>query len=61
MLAADEKPPARPLTELSEEERMFQSAVRQFAREQIAPHVAEMDEAGVFRKDIIAPVLRARA
>jgi short/branched chain acyl-CoA dehydrogenase len=27
--------------------------VRQFARERIAPHVREMDEAGVFRKDLI--------
>jgi short-chain 2-methylacyl-CoA dehydrogenase len=42
-----------PLTHLTEEERMFQSTVRRFAREQIAPHVREMDEAGVFRKDII--------
>jgi short-chain 2-methylacyl-CoA dehydrogenase len=42
-----------PLTQLSDEERMFQSTVRRFAREQIAPHVREMDEAGVFRKDLI--------
>jgi len=42
-----------PLTQLTEEERMFQSTVRRFAREQIAPHVREMDEAGAFRKDII--------
>jgi butyryl-CoA dehydrogenase/short/branched chain acyl-CoA dehydrogenase len=42
-----------PLTQLTEEEQMFQSTVRRFAREQIAPHVREMDEAGVFRKDII--------
>src|SRR6266566_2067678 len=42
-----------PLTQLSEEERMFQSTVRRFAREQIAPYVREMDEAAVFRKDII--------
>jgi alkylation response protein AidB-like acyl-CoA dehydrogenase len=42
-----------PLTQLSDEERMFQATVRRFAREQIAPHVREMDEAGVFRKDII--------
>ncbi len=41
------------LTVLSEEEKLFQSAVRQFARERIAPHVREMDEAGVFRKDLI--------
>src|SRR5580700_6245724 len=42
-----------PLTQLTEEERLFQSTVRRFAHEQIAPHVREMDEAGVFRKDII--------
>src|SRR3954451_23496977 len=42
-----------PLTALNEEERMFQSAVRKFAREEIRPHVREMDEAGVFRKDLI--------
>jgi butyryl-CoA dehydrogenase/short/branched chain acyl-CoA dehydrogenase len=43
----------RPLTALTEEERFFQSTVRKFAREQIAPHVREMDEAGIFRKDLI--------
>jgi butyryl-CoA dehydrogenase/short/branched chain acyl-CoA dehydrogenase len=43
----------RPLTALSEEEQLFQATVRRFAREQVAPHVREMDEAGVFRKDII--------
>jgi butyryl-CoA dehydrogenase/short/branched chain acyl-CoA dehydrogenase len=42
-----------PLTALSEEERFFQSTVRRFAREQIGPHVREMDEAGAFRKDLI--------
>src|SRR5437764_8279186 len=42
-----------PLTALSEEERFFQSTVRKFARDEIRPHVREMDEAGVFRKDII--------
>src|SRR5690349_1979886 len=42
-----------PLTALNEDERMFQSTVRRFAREQIGPHVREMDEAGLFRKDII--------
>lgn len=44
---------ALPLTRLNEEDRLFQSAVRQFAREQIAPHVRSMDEAGVFRKEIL--------
>jgi short-chain 2-methylacyl-CoA dehydrogenase len=41
------------LTTLSEEEKLFQSTVRRFAREQIAPHVREMDEAALFRKDIL--------
>ncbi len=44
---------ALPLTQLSEEERMFQAVVRKFAREQVAPHVRAMDEEGVFRKDIL--------
>ena len=43
----------RPLTELTEEEQMFQAAVRRFAREQIGPRVREMDEAGLFRKDLL--------
>ena len=41
------------LTTLSEEEKLFQSTVRRLAREQIAPHVREMDEVAVFRKDIL--------
>ena len=44
----------QPLTQLSEEERMFQLSVRRFAREQIGPHVREMDETSTFRKDILA-------
>lgn len=43
----------RPLTQLAEDEAMFQSTVRKFARERIAPHVREMDEAAVFRRDLI--------
>jgi butyryl-CoA dehydrogenase/short/branched chain acyl-CoA dehydrogenase len=43
----------RPLTQLSEEEELFRSSVAQFARERIAPHVRAMDEAGVFRKELI--------
>src|SRR6185369_7661343 len=42
-----------PLTALNEDEKMFQSTVRKFARERIAPFVREMDEAGVFRKDLL--------
>ena len=53
-MQATEHPEApRPLTALSEEEKLFQSTVRKFAREEIRPYVREMDEAGVFRKDIL--------
>src|SRR5450755_3364547 len=45
--------PPPPLTALTEDEKLFQSTVRKFARERIRPHVREMDEAGVFRKDLI--------
>ncbi len=41
------------LTVLSEDEKLFQSTVRQFARERVAPLAREMDEAGVFRKDLL--------
>jgi alkylation response protein AidB-like acyl-CoA dehydrogenase len=53
MIASEKRLAATPLTHLSEEERMFQATVRRFARERIAPHVRAMDEAGVFRKDLI--------
>src|ERR1700692_516526 len=53
MLAAESHATPGPLTQLSEEETMFQSSVRRFARERIAPHVRSMDEAGVFRKDLL--------
>ncbi len=43
-----------PLTQLSEEELLFQSSVRRFARERLAPHVRAMDEAGAFRKDLLS-------
>jgi len=45
--------PPPPLTALSEEERIFQDAVRRFARERIGPYVREMDAAAVFRKDLL--------
>ena len=43
----------RPLTMLSEEDTLFQSSVRKFAREQIAPHVREMDEQSRFRPELL--------
>ncbi|MBW3672170.1 MAG: acyl-CoA dehydrogenase [Acidobacteria bacterium] len=45
--------PGTPLTVLSEEERMFQEAVREFAIEQIRPLVSEMDEKAEMSKDLI--------
>jgi short/branched chain acyl-CoA dehydrogenase len=43
----------RALTNLTEDEILFRQSVRQFAKEQIGPHVRAMDEAGIFRKDIL--------
>jgi butyryl-CoA dehydrogenase/short/branched chain acyl-CoA dehydrogenase len=43
----------RPLTDLTEEEALFRDSVAAFADEQIRPHVAEMDEQGKFRKNLI--------
>jgi alkylation response protein AidB-like acyl-CoA dehydrogenase len=42
-----------PLSILLEEERLFQSSIRQFAKERIAPHVRAMDEEGKFRSDLL--------
>ena len=53
MIATEKRVTPSPLTLLTEEEKMFQSTVRKFARERIGPHVREMDEAGVFKKEIL--------
>ena len=53
MQATEPRVTPAPLTQLTEEERMFQSTVRKFARERIGPHVRAMDEEGKFRKDLI--------
>src|SRR3954451_14712258 len=42
-----------PLTMLSEEERLFQASVAQFAKERLRPHVRAMDEAGQFRAELL--------
>jgi len=42
-----------PLTVLSEEERMFQAAAREFAENEIRPHVETMDREGVFNRELI--------
>jgi butyryl-CoA dehydrogenase/short/branched chain acyl-CoA dehydrogenase len=54
MLAADKHVAAAPLTQLSEEESMFRDSVRRFAAERLAPHVRAMDDASVFRKELLA-------
>jgi alkylation response protein AidB-like acyl-CoA dehydrogenase len=41
-----------PLTLLSEDEKIFAEAVRDFARGEIAPHVLEMDETAKIRPEI---------
>jgi len=43
----------QPLTRLSDEEELFQTTVGQFARERLAPHVRQMDETGVFRRELL--------
>ena len=42
-----------PLTVLTPDEELFQSSVRQFARERLAPLVKEMDEKALFRRELI--------
>jgi alkylation response protein AidB-like acyl-CoA dehydrogenase len=42
-----------PLTVLSEDEEMFRSAVRDFAREEVAPRSAAMESAGEYDRELI--------
>ncbi len=42
-----------PLTALTEEELMFQSAAREFVQKEVGPHVEEMDREGVFKRELI--------
>ena len=53
MEAAGSSVAPSPLTQLSEEETLFQASVRRFALERLAPHVRAMDDAGVFRRDLL--------
>jgi alkylation response protein AidB-like acyl-CoA dehydrogenase len=48
-------PAAAPLTVLSEEEAMFQAAVREFAEEKVRPLSHEMDEKGALDPSLIPP------
>ena len=42
-----------PLTALTEEERMFQAMAREFAANEILPHVEEMDREGAFNPALL--------
>jgi butyryl-CoA dehydrogenase/short/branched chain acyl-CoA dehydrogenase len=42
-----------PLTALNEDETLFRDNIRQFGEERLRPLVKEMDEKGVFEKDVI--------
>lgn len=53
MLPSTEPFAPAPLTVLEEEEHLFQQSIRKFARERLAPHVRAMDEAGLFRKELL--------
>jgi alkylation response protein AidB-like acyl-CoA dehydrogenase len=44
----------QPLTVLSEEEKLFQNQILEFARERVAPHVAAMDEAMAMQPELIS-------
>jgi len=51
--ATTQLPAILPLTALSDEERLFQAAAREFAEKEIGPHVDDMDREGVFRRELI--------
>ncbi len=53
MEVATEDPAVTPLTVLTEEERMFRDAVRDFAEGVVAPHVMEMDRNGRMDPELI--------
>ena len=48
----DTTPPS-PVTTLNEDEQLFRDNVRQFAEDKIRPVVKEMDEKGVFNKELL--------
>ncbi|HTV54865.1 MAG TPA: acyl-CoA dehydrogenase [Terriglobia bacterium] len=47
-----------PLTTLNEDEVLFRDNIRQFAEDRVRPLVKEMDEKGVFAKDLIQEFFR---
>src|SRR5437879_6097084 len=45
--------PPQPLTTLTEDEVLFRDNIRQFAEDRVRPLAKEMDEKGIFDKDLI--------
>jgi alkylation response protein AidB-like acyl-CoA dehydrogenase len=45
-----------PLTQLSDEERLFRDSVLDFARKRVAPRAASMDEKGAIDRELLAPL-----
>ncbi|CAN91323.1 MULTISPECIES: acyl-CoA dehydrogenase [Sorangium] len=45
-----------PLTQLSDEERLFRDSVLDFARKRVAPRAAAMDEEGALDRDLLPPL-----
>jgi alkylation response protein AidB-like acyl-CoA dehydrogenase len=45
--------PPTPLTSLSDDEILFRDNIRQFAEDKVRPLAKEMDEKGVFEKDLV--------
>ncbi|WP_437782475.1 acyl-CoA dehydrogenase [Sorangium sp. So ce1097] len=45
-----------PLTQLSDEERLFRDSVLDFARKRVAPRAAAMDEHGALDSDLLPPL-----
>jgi butyryl-CoA dehydrogenase/short/branched chain acyl-CoA dehydrogenase len=51
--AVEKTPAPQPLVALTEDEQLFRDNIRQFAEQKIRPLVREMDEKGVFERDLI--------
>ncbi|HQV31875.1 MAG TPA: acyl-CoA dehydrogenase [Calditrichia bacterium] len=52
-MSTDQLQVGAPITQLAEEEKMFQEAITEFAQEAIKPRVMEMDEAAKFDRDLL--------
>ncbi|MGB7189079.1 MAG: acyl-CoA dehydrogenase family protein, partial [Acidobacteriaceae bacterium] len=55
-MLSDEPTLATPLTRLSEDEQLFRSTIRDFARETIGPLVRQMDEEQHFAPELLTQI-----